>query len=59
MAKTDIVIDEPSAATKLAKELFRHAEMAAFNDVFWLVSIMFLSLLPLVFFMNNTREKAK
>ncbi len=59
MDKTDIVIDEPSAATKLAKELFRHAEMAAFNDVFWLVSIMFLSLLPLVFFMNNTREKAK
>ena len=56
MEKADIAIDEPTAAVKLGKELFRHAEMAAFNDVFWLVALMFISLLPLVFFMNNTQR---
>ena len=56
MEKADIAIDEPTAAAKLGKELFRHAEMAAFNDVFWLEALMFISLLPLVFFMNNTQR---
>ena len=59
LEKADIVIGEPSAPVKLGKELYRHAEMAAFNDVFWLVSIMFLSLVPLVFFMNNTQRRSE
>ena len=36
------------------KDFVGFLEMLSFNDVFALIGIMFLSLLPLLFFMNNT-----
>ena len=47
-------LEDSIAVHRLAEEVSRHAEMLSFNDVFALIGIMFLSLLPLLFFMNNT-----
>jgi DHA2 family multidrug resistance protein len=52
--KNGMGLEDSVAVRRLAEEVSRHAEMLSFNDVFALIGIMFLSLLPLLFFMNNT-----
>jgi DHA2 family multidrug resistance protein len=52
--KNEMGLEDSIAVARLAEEVSRHAEMLSFNDVFALIGIMFLSLLPLLFFMNNT-----
>lgn len=37
------------------RELLRHASMLSFNDAFYLVSILMISILPLVFFMKRAK----
>jgi MFS transporter, DHA2 family, multidrug resistance protein len=52
--RSNLEITDPIAASRLGQEVFRHAEMLSFNDVFNLIGLIFLLLLPLLFFMNNT-----
>jgi DHA2 family multidrug resistance protein len=52
--RSGLEITDPIAASRLGQQVFRHAEMLSFNDVFSLIGLMFLFLLPLLFFMNNT-----
>ena len=55
MAYTDVELNEPNAPVQLAKELFRHVQIAAFNDVFWFVASVFVVLTPFALFLRNSR----
>ncbi len=56
LAETGIAIAEPGAPQSLARELFRHVQIAAFNDVFWFLASVFLALSPLVLLLSNSRR---
>lgn len=53
---SDIAIDAPNAPLQLARELFRHVQMSAFNDVFWAIALAFTCLTPLVLMLRNSRD---
>ena len=57
MAETGVEIDEPNAPVQLAREMFRHVQMNAFNDVFWFIASIFVVLTPLVLLLRNTHRR--
>ncbi|MEX2481069.1 MAG: DHA2 family efflux MFS transporter permease subunit [Gammaproteobacteria bacterium] len=53
MERADIALGEPHAPARLGVELFRHAQMGAFNDVFWTIALTFICLTPCVLLLRN------
>ncbi|MFT4580986.1 MAG: DHA2 family multidrug resistance protein [Gammaproteobacteria bacterium] len=56
--KTDVAFDAPNAALNLGAALFRHAQMSAFNDVFWFIALIFAVLTPFTILLRNSRTRA-
>ena len=59
MAKADIAFDAPNAPMRLAIEMFQHVQMAAFNDVFRAIGMIFIVLLPCVLLLRHREHGEK
>jgi len=46
----------PQAGPMIGHELARQAQMLAFNDMFWFISIVTLAITPVLFFMTRPKE---
>ena len=55
MDYTNIELSDANAPVQLAKELFRHVQIAAFNDVFWFIATIFMCLAPFTLFLRNSQ----
>ena len=55
MDRASVSFDEPNAAATLALQLHKHVQMAAFNDVFWFVTMIFVVLMPFTLLLRNSR----
>ncbi|MGR8949160.1 MAG: DHA2 family efflux MFS transporter permease subunit [Gammaproteobacteria bacterium] len=55
LAYTNVELDQTNAPVQLARELFRHVQIAAFNDVFWFIASVFTVLIPFALFLRNSR----
>jgi len=53
MDRADVALGDAQAPVRLAAELFRHAQIGAFNDVFWTIAATFVCLAPSVLLLRN------
>jgi len=51
-----IDMTEPNAVTRLMEELYSHIQVAAFNDVFAFISLIFLFMIPLPLLMSQQKK---
>lgn len=52
LAQLHLTLNEPSAIPLLVTQLAKHAMMIAYLDAFWLTTLGYLAILPLVFFIK-------
>lgn len=51
-------LDNPQTLQQLAAELFSQSTMIAFTDTFWIVSVTFLFMIPMVCFLKKAKASA-
>jgi len=57
MDEAGLALEQPQAPVRLAAELFRHAQMGAFNDVFATIMLVFVALMPWVFLLRHRQAR--
>ncbi|HPQ95483.1 MAG: DHA2 family efflux MFS transporter permease subunit [Thiothrix sp.] len=58
LAAQHLTLQSPQALSLLAQEVQRQAQMIAFNDTFWMVTLSFVALVPLLLLIRRPRQKA-
>lgn len=56
LAEKGLTPHSPEAGPAIAHEIVRQAHMLAFNDIFWFIAVVTLSIIPLVFLMKKPEK---